>query len=111
MLTCAHQRICEMNESVKGVIGLSKEEMLQATSLFLRSMGRSVVAVDIVDGFNFAVKDLTSEELRFEEETNNEALRLIREHNMLEAVKYYRGRTGCSLRESYDYVQNLAVKA
>jgi hypothetical protein len=103
-----------MNEAVEGIVGLSKRELCEAVTLWLRHIGKPLVATDhlgsgVTDrGSNdFTVQRLTQEAQHYEHETEAEVIRLLRLRRFPEAVKYHRGRTGYGLRESHDHVRRI----
>jgi hypothetical protein len=103
-----------MNENIPDQIGLTERELCEAISTWLKRMGRPLIATSFAGSgisgrgsFDFKVERMTEESQHYEKETSAEVLRLLRLRKTIEAIKYYRGRTGSGLREAKDHVDRI----
>lgn len=94
-------------------VALSKRELCEAVSLWLKSTGRHLVAVDTnlvstpAECYVFKAERVTDEEREREEETTAEVVRLLKANRTIEAIKYHRERTWGSLVESKNCVERI----
>jgi ribosomal protein L7/L12 len=94
-------------------VELNSMELLEAVSDFLRKRGKLLLAVggQVVGNergdFVFLTTPLTDEVKAYEAETKAEVTKLLKEHRLIDAIKYHRGRTGGGLVESKYHVENL----
>jgi ribosomal protein L7/L12 len=94
-------------------VALSKQELCEAITLWLKSTGRHLVAVDTTlvstpaECYVFKTRMVPDEERQREEETTAEVVRLLKANRTIEAIKYHRERTWGSLVESKNSVERI----